>query len=224
RAHPKPPSQQSRPVFSFLDNIPLNVIFYGIIGTNVVVFAMWHMASQKAKLNNDASSLIWMYQNFTNSWRNISSGRLWTVLTSCFSHMDPLHIFTNLFTFAFMAYPVLETLRPRRFLLLYFGGGLMSSAASMIYTALAVQQDRQSLGASGAIYSVLAFLACLSPNATFQLYGIIPIPAWLVVSGLFVFDTYRSISGKQGTTDTVGHIGGLLAGVGYFLALRFRIL
>jgi hypothetical protein len=30
---------------------------------------------------------------------------------------------------------------------------------------------------------------------TFQLYGIIPIPAWLVVSGIFAYDSYSTIKG-----------------------------
>lgn len=77
---------------------------------------------------------------------------------------------------------------------------------------------------------------------TFQLYGIIPIPAWLVVSGIFAYDSYSTIKGtvsrllvdsaptyvipnlhQSGTTDSVGHIGGLLTGVGYFFARRYRI-
>lgn len=28
---------------------------------------------------------------------------------------------------------------------------------------------------------------------TFQLYGIIPIPAWLVVSGIFAYDSYNTL-------------------------------
>jgi len=58
---------------------------------------------------------------------------------------------------------------------------------------------------------------------TFQLYGIIPIPAWLIVSGIFAYDSYTTIKDTSGSTDSVGHIGGLLAGVGYFLARRYRI-
>jgi membrane associated rhomboid family serine protease len=76
---------------------------------------------------------------------------------------------------------------------------------------------------------------------TFQLYGIIPIPAWLAVTGIFAYDTYSAINDKvypisrsvitylipfctqRRTVDTAGHVAGLFAGVGYFLARRFRI-
>lgn len=48
----------------------------------------------------------------------------------------------------------------------------------------------------GAIYSIIALLACVAPTMTFQLYGIIPIPAWLAVTGLFSYDLYSTISNK----------------------------
>ena len=34
---------------------------------------------------------------------------------------------------------------------------------------------------------------------TFQLYGIIPIPAWLVVSGIFAYDTYSTVAKNVST-------------------------
>ena len=48
----------------------------------------------------------------------------------------------------------------------------------------------------GAIYSVVALLACVAPRMTFQLYGIIPIPAWLAVTGLFAYDMYSTLADK----------------------------
>lgn len=99
-------------------------------------------------------------------------------------------------------------------------------------------------GASGAIYSVISFFACVAPTATFALFGIIPLPAWAFVTGIFLYDGYSAVNSKVGlsicehyfplvltdiivmqrvATDTAGHIGGLLAGIGYFIAKRFRV-
>ena len=47
----------------------------------------------------------------------------------------------------------------------------------------------------GAIYAVTSFLACVAPTMTFQLYGIIPVPAWLCAVGLFSYDVYSTYSG-----------------------------
>ncbi|KDR74534.1 hypothetical protein GALMADRAFT_250548 [Galerina marginata CBS 339.88] len=218
RQNPRKP-----PFLGFLDKIPENTIFYGVIGLNSVVFIMWFMAVQKYKQEGDPSSVIWMQENFTNSWKNISSGRIWTPLASCFSHRDWSHILLNGFTFFFMAPPVLQMLGSRQFIFLYFGGGLVSSFASTTYAKWVGKNDYASHGASGAIYSVVSLLACIAPTLTFQLYGIIPVPAWLAVSGFFAYDLYSTMSNKNGTTDTVGHIGGILAGIGYFFIRRFRV-
>ena len=49
---------------------------------------------------------------------------------------------------------------------------------------------------AAAIYGVVSYLACVAPKMTFQLYGIIPIPAWLAVAGIFSYDTYSAIKDK----------------------------
>ena len=57
-------------------------------------------------------------------------------------------------------------------------------------------QQALTIAFTGAIYSVIALLACVAPTMTFQLYGIIPIPAWLAVTGLFSYDLYSTLSNK----------------------------
>ncbi|KAF8803826.1 rhomboid-domain-containing protein [Phlegmacium glaucopus] len=221
RYHPPQNPQQARRFLGFLDKIPQNFIFYGIIGINSVVFTMWYMAVQKYKQQGDPSTVLWMRENFLSSWNNLVSGRLWTPLTSCFSHQDLSHILFNGFTFFFMAQPMLQILGSRQFIFLYLGGGLISSFSSIAYAKLSGKMDYASHGASGAIYSIVSLFACVAPTTKFQLYGIVPVPAWLVVTGLFSYDLYSTLSNKSGTTDTVGHVSGILAGVAYFVLRRF---
>lgn len=47
RRHPPQNPRQARRFLGFLDKIPEDVIFYGIIGLNSMVFMMWYMATQK---------------------------------------------------------------------------------------------------------------------------------------------------------------------------------
>ncbi len=83
----------------------------------------------------------------------------------------------------------------------------------------------------------------MAPRATFLLFGIVPMPAWAFVGGVFLFDSYSAMSEmvrnlstallnsrlihrylQRKGTDTAGHVGGLLAGIGYYLLrARFRI-
>ncbi|KAF8164933.1 hypothetical protein B0H34DRAFT_217393 [Crassisporium funariophilum] len=223
RYHPRPNPPPKSVFLGFLDKIPGNTVFYGIIGINSLVFMMWFMAREKYKQDRDPGAIFWMGKNFTTSWDNLASGRLWTPLTACFSHRDWAHILFNGFTFFFMAKPVLQLLGSRQFMFLYLGG-LISSFSSIAYAKMTHKQDYSSHGASGAIYSIVSLLACVAPTMTFQLYGIIPVPAWLLVTGVFSYDLYSTISNKSGTTDTVGHVGGLMAGIGYFVIRRFRII
>jgi membrane associated rhomboid family serine protease len=44
---------------------------------------------------------------------------------------------------------------------------------------------RGSEGASGAIYASLAFYGALFPNTTFLLFFIVPMPAWVMIGGIF---------------------------------------
>ena len=47
RYHPPQNPRHARKFLGFLDNIPQDFIFYGIIGINSAVFIMWYMATQK---------------------------------------------------------------------------------------------------------------------------------------------------------------------------------
>ncbi|KAF8639991.1 hypothetical protein AX17_001237 [Amanita inopinata Kibby_2008] len=184
---------------------------------------MWYMASQKVQYQRDVAAYRWMVDNFITSWGHVKSGRIWTLVTSCFSHKDFAHILFNGFTFFFMAKPVLHMLGSGQFLLLYLGSGVAANLVSMGYSNILEGRDKGSIGASAAIYSVISFLACVAPRMTFRLYGIIPIPAWLVVTGIFAYDTYSTVAKNRSQIDTVGHVAGLASGVGYFLFRRSRM-
>ncbi|EAU84584.2 hypothetical protein CC1G_00103 [Coprinopsis cinerea okayama7 len=222
RYHPSrgwnPPPK--RGYLDFLDRIPQKTVMYGILGVNGLVFGAWYMSQQKYKYERDPSAYLWMHQHFTSSWQNLRQGRYWTLLTSCFSHQDMAHIFFNGFTFFFTAPVVLQMIGSKRFIFLYMGCGLVSSAASLLYARYVDKRDRPSLGASGAIYSVTSFLACAAPTLSFYIYGIIPVPAWLLVSGIFAWDAYKTVQDKRGTVDTIGHLGGLAAGAASYIVLR----
>ncbi|KAJ4472276.1 hypothetical protein J3R30DRAFT_3524204 [Lentinula aciculospora] len=209
--------------FDFLDQIPESFVFWGIIGLNGAVFIMWQLAQKRYEIERDPGSYIWMQKNFTSSWSNFASGRIWTAATAMFSHQGFQHILFNMFTFYFLARPVLSILGPRRFLSLYIGGGLVSSFGSMYWHNRIKHRDTSSLGASGAVFAVNSFLACVAPKMIFQIYGIIPVPAWLFVSGVFVFDTVSAMSDKRRETDTAGHVAGILAGIAYYLLQRFGL-
>ncbi|KAF5393903.1 hypothetical protein D9757_000210 [Collybiopsis confluens] len=198
-----------------LDKIPESTVFWGILGLNGAVFLAWQLAKSRYQHEHDPSSYIWMHQHFTSSWRNFSSGKIWTAATSMFSHMSFQHILFNMFTFYFLGRPVLSILGTQKFLSLYIGGGLASSFGSMFWHNKIQHHDTNSLGASGAVFATTSFLACVAPKMTFQIYGIIPVPAWLFVSGILAFDAVSAMKNVRVETDTAGHVAGIVAGIAF---------
>ncbi|GBE79270.1 predicted protein [Sparassis crispa] len=190
-----------------------------------MVFVAWHLAVAKYRTTGDPSTFAFMIQNFTVSMTNIRAGRIWTLLTCCFSHKDTAHLLFNGLTYSFMAPDVMALLGNTRFLSLYLGGGLVSSALSVWWNHSVKKRDEPygSHGASGAIYGIISFFACLAPTAKFYVFAVVPIPAWAFVTGIFLWDGFSAVYEKRSGVDTAGHIGGILAGIAYYLRLRYRL-
>lgn len=110
-------------------------------------------------------------------------------------------------------------------------GGVFSSLFSHTLSTLTPTSYKSthptsSIGASGAIFSIISFFTCLSPSTTFLLFGIVPCPAWGVIAGTIAYDGYNSwlqSKGQKGVgnTDGLAHIGGIVAGAVYFV-LKIR--
>lgn len=82
----------------------------------------------------------------------------------------------------------LSLIGPARFIGLYLGGGLFSGLCSLAYQHKNRGNSTRpsgSEGASGAIYTCLAFYGTVFPRNTFLLFFVIPMPAWALVGGIF---------------------------------------
>ncbi|KAG8775559.1 hypothetical protein FRC12_001419 [Ceratobasidium sp. 428] len=205
-----------------IDNTNPDLIFYTIIGINGVVFMAWAWGHENLQKFRDPGPLVFMYKNFTTSLQNVLDGRIWTLLTACFSHEATGHLLVNGMSFWFMAPPVMRMLGNSAFLALYLGGGIAASAFSLAWNAVVSHRSVNAHGASGAIYSVISLFACVFPQTTFLLFFVVPVPAWLCVSGIFAWDLYGALRRTGGMTDSAGHIGGVLAGIAFFLRMGGR--
>ncbi|KAG2077624.1 rhomboid-domain-containing protein [Suillus decipiens] len=203
---------------NWLDSINGNVIFVAIIAINAGVFLLWQGAKSTYQTTRDATLWIFLRNNFLVNWDNITSGRVWTLITSCFSHEGIEHALFNGLSFYFMAPGVMQVLGNSRFLGLYFLGGIASSLTSLTWNRFYKHESNfSSHGASGAILATIAFYACAFPRTTFLIFFVVPCPAWAFLPGILAFDVYRSVTDARTTTDTAGHVGGILSGIGFFL-------
>jgi membrane associated rhomboid family serine protease len=182
-----------------------------ILVLNIIVFLMW----------NTLGESDFMAQNFLVSWTALAEGRIWTLVTSEFSHIDFWHIFVNMYVF-YMFGSVLESaLGTRVFLNFYLTACIVSSISHSLISAWLLQQpDLPALGASGAVSGAVLLFALLFPREKIFLFGIIPLPA-LVAAFLFVgLDLWGLMAQTAGGGLPIGHgahLGGALTGFLFYV-------
>lgn len=137
----------------------------GLIALNTVVFACW----QVPRLTPFMSK--W-FLHLPGSKQNI------TLLTSCFSHQEFFHFALNMVGLWSFGRVVHDTLGREQFLAMYLSAGIGANVVSHV-ASLALRQSRPllpSLGASGAIYGLVASTAVLHPNSSISLIFLPMIP------------------------------------------------
>jgi membrane associated rhomboid family serine protease len=79
--------------------------------------------------------------------------------------------------------------------------------------AYAQQSFTPMVGASGAIFGVMAAFAILFPNTEFRLYFAIPVKAKYFVAGYFLIEVYLSFQNNANdSTAHLAHVGGAIVG------------
>ncbi|MFT4513651.1 MAG: membrane associated rhomboid family serine protease [Planctomycetota bacterium] len=180
------------------------------IAINVIVFVLWKLGGDNGDLR------IFMVENFLTSWDGLLTGRVWTLLSSAYSHYDLWHLVINMFVLWNFGV-VLERLWGRRtFLQFYLVCSVVGSLAHCMTSAWIIgSPGRDALGASGAVCGLLMAFALHFPKSRILLLGIVPVPALFGVIGLAAFDVWGLINQSRGGGFGIGHgahLGGALAG------------
>lgn len=129
--------------------------------------------------------------------RGVDDGAWWQLLTTMFTHVQPLHIGFNMLALYFLG-PMLESVLGRaRFLALYFVSGLTGSAAVMLLSA----PFGQTIGASTAVFGLMGALAVVALKVRGQVQTVV---MWVALNLVITF-TVPGISWQ-------GHLGGLVGG------------
>lgn len=140
--------------------------------------------------------------------------RPWTIVTNLFIHASFWHIFANMLTFYFFGTFLSGLVGQGRFLMVYFGGGILGN---ILYILLGVPLSI-AVGASGAVYALAGALVVMMPKLRVMLYFFIPMPLWVVVLVFMVIFSFIPGVAWQ------AHLGGLIAGLiaGYFFRRQVR--
>lgn len=131
------------------------------------------------------------------------------MFTHMFMHGGEMHLLFNMMALYFIG-PTVETyLGPRKFLFFYFFSGI----GAMILHLL-IGGNAPVVGASGAIYGVLAGFAFLFPNTQLMLlFPPIPVKAKYLVAILIAIDLFSGFSGSRTGIAHFAHLGGALFGI-----------
>ena len=123
----------------------------------------------------------------------------WQPLTYMFVHGNFMHLFFNMFALLVFGTAVERVLGSKEFLLLYFFIGIMSGLFSFgvyyFYGRFLIANGIQPwtwgislIGASGAVYGILFAYAVIFPRSTIFIWGIIPLPAPVMVLGYAIIE------------------------------------
>ncbi|KAF2641301.1 hypothetical protein P280DRAFT_468946 [Massarina eburnea CBS 473.64] len=205
-------------------------VIYGLIGVNTSIFLYAKYAKAQADQGFPAPYLQF-FQNMTLNYESLFvEGRWWTMLTSAFTHVSTMHLLGNMMSTYFFAELVAmaPAMTPARLLTLAIGSALTGSVGYIwlkhryIHSQPTDSWGRRprdhthGLGFSGSVMGIGSVAACMYPRAQVLVYGIVPVPMWLLMTGYAVFDGYY-LNDPSSRVGHAGHLGGLAFGILYFL-------
>lgn len=140
----------------------------------------------------------------------------WTIVTAMFIHSGLWHLLTNMLTFYFFGTFLSRLVGDKKFLMVYFIGGIVGNLFYIILTYLGIILSLRFLGdprtlvigASGAVFALGGALAVMRPNVKVYIIPIpVPISLWLaVVGGFFIISFFPFVAWQA-------HLGGLVFGL-----------
>jgi len=152
---------------------------------------------------------------FSLSLAGVRSGEFWQPVTYLFLHGGIWHLVLNMIGLFFFGPETERYLGMRRFVALYLGCGILAGLGWLLISGVSVGFC---LGASGAVFGVLAAFAGLFPDrpVTLLLFFVLPVSmtARTLAIGLGVF-TLASMTLDSGNIAYAAHLVGGLAGYAY---------
>lgn len=152
---------------------------------------------------------------YLKPYRTVRENKWYELFTSGFLHANLGHLFVNMFTLYFFG-PVMErVVGSPYFLGLYLTGLIVAGIPSVI--KFKDNPDYATLGASGAVGSVLFAFILLFPLESIYLFFIpIPIPAFVFAILYLIYSMYESKQ-ERGKINHEAHVAGALWGMIYLV-------
>lgn len=181
-----------------------------ILIINIVFYALTYWFTPMVTMNGHSDWFL----NF-NALHPIGyNGFAWyQFLTYMFMHGGWWHLFFNMWSLMIFGCAVEQMLGTKRFWTYYLICGVGSALVNQLLTFLGVTPPAQLVGASGAIYGVMAAAAYFFPdNKLFIIPLPFPIKLKYLVGFYTVVEMYMGITSVDGVAH-FAHLGGILVGI-----------
>ncbi|XP_077293806.1 rhomboid family intramembrane serine protease rho-7 [Arctopsyche grandis] len=170
---------------------------------NAIVFAVWRVPRfqpfmVKYFCSNPAAKVL-----------------CWPMILSTFSHYSTFHLLANMFVLYTFSTGVVQNMGKEQFLGMYLAGGVISSFASYLHKAITCQASL-SLGASGAIMSVLGYVCSEYPETRLSIIFLpmFTFSASIALKVIIGIDVAGVVLGWK-FFDHAAHLGGALWGMSW---------
>jgi membrane associated rhomboid family serine protease len=197
------------------DKIPLFKQYFSVIilAANILVF-IWQLTDPTGQMHIEDAAFV--------PAEFFAGQKLWTIITSMFMHGDFVHIIMNMWFFLVITDNCEYAMGHWLYLFTYFVSGIFATllhAWSTVFIPMWGETEARyipSLGASGAIFGLMAVYAILYPKNKFYVLGgtyTRRITASYFIITYFIAELmYAFFSFELTGTAHFAHVGGFVAG------------
>jgi membrane associated rhomboid family serine protease len=200
------------------DRIPfhLQYVSLGILIINIIAFIVQL---------TDPTGYMYIYEAAFIPAEFFRGQKVWTIISAMFMHADPVHIVGNMMFFIVISDNVEHTMGHIVYFLTYIVCGLSASILHALFSLLSPgMASIPSLGASGAIFGIIAIYGILFPNNQLYMMGKVSvrIKAKMFILVYFIQQVlYALIFWNIGSgVAYFAHIGGFVMGA--LIAIIFK--
>jgi membrane associated rhomboid family serine protease len=143
---------------------------------------------------------------------------IWQLVTYMFLHGGFGHIFFNMFALWMFGVELERTWGTKEFLKFYFLTGIAAGISTTIFNW---NSPIPTIGASGAIYGILAAYALFFPDRYVYLYFLFPIKMKYLALILGAFEFLSAYSQSNTGIAHIAHLGGMVVGF-FYLRHKYR--
>ncbi|MBN2212813.1 MAG: rhomboid family intramembrane serine protease [Bacteroidales bacterium] len=146
--------------------------------------------------------------------------RPFQLITHMFMHAGLMHIFFNMFGLVVFGKVIESVWGSRKMFILFFVSGLGAAGLQLLVYHL-MDMTAVMVGASGALFGLLAAFALLFPNVELMLIFLpIPIKAKYMVPAFAILSLFAGVANIGGNIAHFAHLGGAI--FGFFIALYWK--